>query len=124
MKHIRSLLIVFLFIPGIMPAQYLFRDATIPAHITMPANGAAEAGPGVIIFDLNNDGWEDIYMPGGFDSDKLYLNLGDGTFKNITTPVFAAHSYPYFRTYPRGGIAFDYDNDGFTDLYSVCQNRY
>ncbi len=125
MKRLKLLLFVFLFVPGITSAQFLFKDVTPTTGIYMLSSGVGDVGPGVVIFDLDGDGWDDIYMPGGLDSDKLFLNMRDGTFKNIATPDFAVHgALPHpFRIYPRGGIAFDYDNDGYPDLYSACQNR-
>ena len=53
------------------------------------SSGVAEAGPGVVIFDLNGDGWDDIYMAGGFDSDKIFLNMKNGTFNaNAFNTIF------------------------------------
>jgi hypothetical protein len=40
-------------------------------------------GGGACVFDLNKDGFEDIYVTGGKNDDVLYLNNGDGTFKNV-----------------------------------------
>src|SRR5579872_6359456 len=125
MRRITCVLFVTLFVPGLVSAQFLFKDVTAPSGIYMRSSGVGDVGPGVVIFDLDGDGWDDIYMSGGLDSDKIYLNMHDGTFRNIATLEFAVHSTYSgpFRTYPRGGIAFDYDNDGFPDIYSVCENR-
>ena len=129
MSRLYFLLFIFLSVPGLASAQFLFKDVTGPAGIYMRASAVGDIGGGVVIFDFDGDGWDDIYMAGGLDSDKLYLNMHDGTFKNIATPEFAVHDTTFppgskgFRTYPHGGIAFDYDNDGFPDIYSVCENR-
>ncbi|MEI8135402.1 MAG: FG-GAP-like repeat-containing protein [bacterium] len=107
-------------------AQFLFDDGTAAAGIFMRSSGVAEAGPGVVVFDLNGDGWDDIYMSGGFDSDKIYVNMHDGTFKDQTPENISTHTgaaQQPFHIYPRGGIAFDYDNDGNIDIYSVCQQH-
>src|SRR5690242_19885990 len=118
---------------GTVQAQFLFKDVTHDAGIFMHSSQITEAGPGVVIFDLNGDGWDDIYMPGGQDTDKIFLNNGDGSFTDITQENFMRHTSIFeingnldtfiWRTNPRGGIAFDYDNDGHPDIYSVCENH-
>lgn len=110
-------------------AQIQFKEVTSKAGIYMRAAESNEAGPGVVVGDLDGDGWDDIYMPGGEDSDKLFLNMHDGTFKNIAPPNVSVHqqknggSYRAWESAPRGGIIFDYDNDGYNDIYSCCENR-
>ena len=41
-------------------------------------------GFSVAISDINNDGWTDIYVTNDYDeSDFLYLNNHDGTFREV-----------------------------------------
>jgi enediyne biosynthesis protein E4 len=78
-------------------------------------------GNGAIIFDYDNDGWPDIYLPNGstiagFPKDKapighLYHNNQDGTFTDLTARAGLAHS-----GWGQGGCVGDYDNDGYLDL--------
>jgi hypothetical protein len=126
MKYQISLLCFFLLLPAVVSAQFLFKDITSQSGLYMRSSGASDAGPGVVVFDLNGDGWDDLYLAGGFDSDKLFLNMHDGTFKNIAPPNMLTHigtSGQSWHQFPRGGIAFDYDNDGYPDIYSVCENN-
>jgi enediyne biosynthesis protein E4 len=78
-------------------------------------------GNGAIIFDYDNDGWPDIYLPNGsiiegFPKDNaptghLYHNNQDGTFTDVTARAGLAHS-----GWGQGGCVGDYDNDGYLDL--------
>ena len=122
MKYIKFLPVVFLLLPVMARGQFLFQDITNQANIFFLSAETTDIGPGVVVFDLDGDGWDDLYMAGGLDSDKIFLNMHDGTFKNVATNSFAIHDHDR-RLYPRGGSAFDYDNDGFPDIYAVCENR-
>ena len=64
--------------------------------------------------DYNRDGWPDLYVVNDFGRKNLYLNNGDGTF----TDVAAAAGVEDIGAGMSVGW-FDYDNDGFQDLYSA-----
>ena len=78
-------------------------------------------GNGAVIFDYDNDGWADIFLPTGstvegFPPDKaptghLYHNNHDGTFTDVTGQSGLAHA-----GWAQGGCVGDYDNDGYLDL--------
>lgn len=71
-------------------------------------------GGGAAVIDIENDGWEDLFIAGGAHPDKLYRNNGDGTFTDVLQgsglEVMAA-------ILTMGAIAGDLDNDGDKDLY-------
>ena len=79
-------------------------------------------GNGAIIFDYDNDGWPDIFLPNGstvegFSADKaptgrLYHNNHDGTFTDVTFRAGLARP-----GWGQGGCVGDYDNDGYLDLF-------
>ncbi len=81
----------------------------------------ANFGGGVTVFDFNNDGYEDFYLPGGNDLDHLYQNNGDGTFTNIFANSGLDSTIPL---HTQGAAAADIDRDGdkdllITTLYSI-----
>ena len=78
-------------------------------------------GNGAIIFDYDNDGWPDIYLPNGstvegFSKEQaptghLFHNNQDGTFSDVTQRSGLARV-----GWGQGGCVGDYDNDGYLDL--------
>jgi hypothetical protein len=70
-------------------------------------------GLGVTIGDLNNDGWQDIYVSNDFfERDYLYINQKDGTFNECLTTSLNSISGASM-----GADAADINNDGFTDIF-------
>ncbi|MFV9550787.1 VCBS repeat-containing protein [Algibacter sp. PT7-4] len=63
--------------------------------------------------DLNNDGWQDIYVSNDFIyPDFAYINNGDGTFTESRNALFKHISY-----YSMGSDIADVNNDGLSDLF-------
>lgn len=72
-------------------------------------------GLGLGIADINNDGWEDIYIGNDFhENDYYYVNNGDGTF----TESGAGH-FDHYSRFSMGNDIADYNNDGQLDLVTV-----
>jgi hypothetical protein len=85
-------------------------------------------GPGVAIFDYDNDGWMDLYFVNSGPCDffqpakplrnALYHNNRDGTFTDVTEKAGVAG-----RDFGIGVAAGDYDGDGWMDLLVTTYGR-
>jgi enediyne biosynthesis protein E4 len=90
-----------------------FHDVTKEAGIT-----ARGWGMGVTAGDIDNDGWEDIFLA-GYGPNYLLKNNGNGTFSDITEIAGVADA--------RWSVAAafgDLDRDGDLDLYVVNYLEY
>ena len=58
--------------------------------------GASLWAHGAVSKDLNNDGFDDIFIAGGKADDVLYLNNRNGTFTNIYTKPKVSLKSPCF----------------------------
>jgi len=62
--------------------------------------------------DLNNDGFQDVYLACDYGTDRIFFNNGDGTFRDATEKSIGFDT----RKGMNVDIA-DYDNDGWLDIY-------
>jgi len=70
-------------------------------------------GLGVTVGDVNNDGWEDIYVSNDFfERDYLYINNQDGTFSEELENQITATSIASM-----GADMADMNNDGYNDIF-------
>ena len=70
-------------------------------------------GAGVGVGDFNNDGFQDLYFAGNLVPDKLYLNQGNLTFKDITRTAGIINDGGW----STGVTVADVNNDGYQDIY-------
>ncbi len=72
-------------------------------------------GLGLAIADINNDGWDDIYVGNDFhENDYYYVNNGNGTF----TESGAKH-FGHYSRFSMGNDVADYNNDGQPDIITA-----
>jgi len=72
-------------------------------------------GLGVTVGDLNNDGWEDLYVSNDFfERDYLYINQHNGTFKEVIGDAMGHMSQGSM-----GSDMADINNDGWLDIFTT-----
>ncbi|HFA52080.1 MAG TPA: VCBS repeat-containing protein, partial [Bacteroidetes bacterium] len=67
--------------------------------------------------DVNNDGWEDIFISNGINpgvENLFYLNNGAGNYSKVTSGDIVGHPAPF-----DGATFADIDNDGNLDAFAV-----
>lgn len=92
-------------------------------------------GSGVALLDYDNDGWLDAltlsgtrlgegtrdemqYAPGSAPTNRLYRNMRNGTFTDVTDAAGLRRT-----GWASSVCAADYDNDGWTDLFLTYYGR-
>ncbi|MGE0772181.1 MAG: VCBS repeat-containing protein [Cyclobacteriaceae bacterium] len=132
MRNLWTLLVVLLSACSLretVPESTLFSDITASAGITFSNDLTFTEelnpytyrnfynGAGLSIGDINNDGLLDIYFAGNQVDNRLYLNLGDLKFKDITESAGVACT----GVWSSGVTMVDINGDGRLDIY-VCKS--
>lgn len=72
-------------------------------------------GLGICIADINQDGWQDIYVTNDYNEpDYLYINNRDGTFRDD-----AKNCFRHLSQFSMGVDIADYNNDGRPDVMTL-----
>ncbi len=89
-----------------------FTDVSAQAGIYGSAIGF---GLGVTVGDVNNDGWDDIYVSNDFfEKDYLYINQHNGTFKEVINNAMG-----HISNGSMGSDMADINNDGWLDIFTT-----
>ena len=114
------------------PIAVHFEDIAVQAGLTAPNVSGRErakhyiletTGSGVAIFDYDNDGLMDVFLPNATTfqgppegeaapTQRLYRNLGDLRFEDVTDKAGLRRT-----GWGQGVCVGDYDNDGYRDLF-------
>jgi FG-GAP-like repeat/ASPIC and UnbV/PPIC-type PPIASE domain len=121
-----------LYVSNLPGPNFLYRN-NHDGTFTELGHAAGVTGPGrsfaTWFFDYDNDGWADLFvasyfisveesartyvgLPNNAGTLKLYRNLGDGTFQDVTRQAGLDKVFM-----PMGANFGDIDNDGFLDIY-------
>lgn len=99
--------------------DFVFFDVTDAAGVGDPGRGCGSAWT-----DYDGDGWIDLYVtnrtqvdPPGIPN-RMYRNKGDGTFEEVA----GALGIDVGATLSFQATFFDYDKNGYTDLY-ICTDK-
>ncbi len=74
-------------------------------------------GMGIGIADFNNDGWTDVFIANDTERNFLYINQGNGTFKELGLVYGVAYNDDASTVSAMGADVKDYDNDGWVDVF-------
>ncbi len=90
-----------------------FTDVSTSAGIA----AVAHAGLGVVCEDFDGDGWIDVYVANDADPNQLWINQGDGTFRDDALVLGASINAMGAAEAGMGVVAADFDNDLDFDLF-------
>ena len=81
-------------------------------------------GMGIAIADFNGDGLMDVFIANDTQPNFLFLNQGNGTFKEVGLAYGVAYNDDGHDVSSMGADAKDFNNDGWVDLfYSDLQSQ-
>jgi hypothetical protein len=99
-----------------------FREIAGPAGCAFDSEGAALAGMGVGVGDFDADGWLDIVRTNFSEQvTTLYRNYGGGAFEDASLRAGLGVNRKYLGF---GVDFFDFDNDGWADIFLVNGHVY
>lgn len=90
----------------------IFKDVSAEAGII---GGIANYGLGVVATDINNDGWQDIYVTNDYaENDHIYINNKKGGFADSVYEIL-----DHMSNFSMGVDIADFNNDGLPDICTL-----
>ena len=89
-----------------------FEDVTVTAGISSPSAKALSA----TMFDVDGDGWMDLFVTNDTQPNQLFQNRGDGTFDDVAVVAGVAFNEAGVARAGMGVDAADYDGSGRPSL--------
>ena len=102
-----------------MGVDFVHEAPTFDARLAHIMPQVASMGAAVSVADFDRDGWQDFYVTNSAEgsANRLYRNLGDGTFTDVAAAVGLADVNTAGTGVSMGSVWGDYDNDGDEDLF-------
>jgi hypothetical protein len=100
-----------------------FEESAVGAGVAYNGDGKEMSSMGVAVGDYDNDGRTDLFVT-TFANDNyvLYHNDGKGLFSDVSFPSGVGEPTVSFLGW--GTFFFDYDNDGYKDLFAANGHVY
>src|ERR1700730_12775847 len=92
-----------------------FEDVTAKAGVGL----GDRVSVGATFADYDNDGWPDLFVTSTRGGNVLFHNGGGGTFEDVTAKAGLTHV-----GHSQTPVFFDYDNDGYLDLFVTNTARW
>ncbi|HEX6804127.1 MAG TPA: CRTAC1 family protein [Terriglobales bacterium] len=93
-----------------------FEEIGVPSGMAYSAGGRLMAAMCISLGDYDNDGWQDLYISDfQGSSDHVWHNDGKGNFDEVSEALGVTAPTQHVLSF--GGGFFDYDNDGWLDLF-------
>jgi hypothetical protein len=93
-----------------------FEEVALPAGVALPEDGSFVSGMGLDFRDFNNDGYPDIAFTAlNNQTFPIFLNTGKNGFREVTTQ--SGMRALTLRMAGYGAGLYDFDNDGWKDLF-------
>jgi hypothetical protein len=99
--------------PGSANGRVRFQDVSFDSGI----DSKVGPGLGVLVEDLTEDSWQDIYIANDAKGNFLWVNQGNGTFAEEAIPAGAAYDRAGRPQASMGLTSGDVNGDGRTDLF-------
>jgi hypothetical protein len=96
-----------------------YADPQMKGALFQQYNGGS-VGTGVAIGDFDNDGRPDIFVVSKTESCRLFRNLGDFKFEDVTDKAGVGDKGDAAKIWKFGATFADVNNDGLLDIY-VCR---
>jgi hypothetical protein len=99
-----------------------FAERALELNLAFSEHGQGVASMGPYIADVNRDGWLDIYIPDLNYCSLLVYDPKNKTYVNMTDKAGVAERLGQYAGW--GAVIFDYDHDGWPDIFTVHGNAH
>lgn len=99
-----------------------FVEKAVELNLAFSEHGQGVASMGPFIADINRDGWLDIFIPDLNYCSLLVYNPKEKMYENSTDKAGVAEVMGQYAGW--GSVIFDYDHDGWPDIFTVHGNAH